>query len=44
MTYPGNGDHARGLALFDGSEVERSDYRPTWVNNLADAHCCTCPG
>ena len=36
MTYPGNGDPARRLTLFDGSEVERTDYRPVWVNNLAD--------
>jgi len=36
MTYPGNGDPARRLTLFDGREVERTDYRPVWVNNLAD--------
>jgi hypothetical protein len=36
MTYPGNDDPARRLTQFDGSEVERTDYRPTWVNNLAD--------
>src|SRR5262249_60772790 len=36
MTYLGNGDPARRLTLFDGSEVERTDYRPVWVNNLAD--------
>ena len=36
MTYPGNGDPARRITLFDGSEVERTDYRPVWVNNLAD--------
>ena len=36
MTYPGNGDPARRITLFDGSEVERADYRPVWVNNLAD--------
>ena len=36
MTYLGSGDPARRLTLFDGSEVERTDYRPVWVNNLAD--------
>jgi hypothetical protein len=36
MTYLGNGDPARRLTLFDGSEVERTDYRPIWVSNLAD--------
>jgi hypothetical protein len=36
MTYPGTGDPARRLTLFDGSEVERTDYRPVWINNLAD--------
>ena len=36
MTNPGNGDRARRLTLFDGREVERTDYRPVWVNNLAD--------
>jgi hypothetical protein len=36
MTYPGNGDPARRITLFDGTEVERHDYRPVWVNNLAD--------
>jgi hypothetical protein len=36
MTYPGSGDPARRLTLFDGSEVERTDYRPVWVNQLAD--------
>ena len=36
MTYPGNADSARRLTQFDGSEVERTDYRPVWVNNLAD--------
>jgi hypothetical protein len=36
MTHPGNGDPARRLTQFDGSEVERTNYRPVWVNNLAD--------
>jgi hypothetical protein len=36
MTYPGNGDPAGRLTQFDGSEVERTGYRPVWVNNLAD--------
>jgi len=36
MTYLGSGDPARRLTLFDGSEVERTDYRPVWVNRLAD--------
>ena len=36
MTYPGSGDPARRLTPFDGSEVERTDYRPVWVNHLAD--------
>ena len=36
MTYPGNGNPARRLTQFDGSEVARTDYRPVWVNNLAD--------
>jgi hypothetical protein len=35
MTQLGSGPAGR-LTLFDGSEVERSDYRPVWVNNLAD--------
>lgn len=35
MTYPGNGDPARRITLFDGSEVARADYFPVWVNNLA---------
>ena len=36
MTYRGSGDPARRLTLFDGSEVERTDYHPVWVNHLAD--------
>ena len=36
MTYLGNGDPGRRITLFDGSEVERTGYRPVWVNNLAD--------
>ena len=36
MTYLGSGDPARRLTLFDGSEVERTDYHPVWVNHLAD--------
>ena len=36
MTYLGSGDPARRLTLFDGSEVERTDYQPVWVNRLAD--------
>jgi hypothetical protein len=36
MTYLGSGDPAARLTLFDGSEVERTDYRPVWVNRLAD--------
>ena len=36
MTYLGSGDPDRRLTLFDGSEVERTDYQPVWVNSLAD--------
>jgi hypothetical protein len=36
MTYPASGDPARRLTLFDGSEVERTDYHPVWLNHLAD--------
>ena len=36
MTYRGSGDPAGRLTLFDGSEVERTDYHPVWVNHLAD--------
>ena len=36
MTYRGSGDPARRLTLFDGSEVEHTDYHPVWVNHLAD--------
>jgi hypothetical protein len=36
MTYLGSGDPARRLSLFDGSEAERTDYQPVWVNHLAD--------
>jgi hypothetical protein len=35
MTYQGSGDPARRRTLFDGSEVERTDYRPVGVNQLA---------
>src|SRR5690348_13341639 len=30
MTYPASGDPARRLTLFDGSEVERTDYHPVF--------------
>src|SRR4249919_2544690 len=36
MTYLGSGYPARRLTLFDGSEVERTDYRPVWLGSLAD--------
>ena len=36
MTYLGIDGPAGRLTLYDGSEVERTDYRQVWVNNLAD--------
>jgi hypothetical protein len=36
MTYRGSGDPVGRLTLFDGGEVERTDYHPVWVNHLAD--------